>query len=228
MRRPINLQNKLWPNRDGPFVVDYTDKDTYQLGSANGFIVRRLVTGEQLRLRKMSQKELRKYHREFWSASSRLKVYDECAKKENELQDAEMEMRKVALENMELQRIAAELKTKTNANAKAHVEACASMVRLGEASKEKKRREEEYRPRGAMVAETSVLRAESLPDQYAVAFIVVEERTISQRLVVDERMDDSRVTVVQEETEGGNPVPDDSRPDIETDLQEPGMFSARA
>jgi hypothetical protein len=94
-----------------------------------------------------------------------LKVYDECAKKENE----EMEMRKVALENMELQKIAAELKTKTNANANANadVEACASMVRLGEASKEKKRREEEYRPRGAMIAETSVLRAESLPDQYA-------------------------------------------------------------
>jgi hypothetical protein len=86
-----------------------------------------------------------------------LKVYDECAKKENELHDAEMEMRKVALENMELQRIAAELKTKTNANANADIEACASMVRLGEASKEKKRREEEYRPRDAMVAETSVL-----------------------------------------------------------------------
>jgi hypothetical protein len=36
------------------------------------------------------------------------------------------------------------------------------------------------------------------------------------------------VAVVQEEMEGGNPVPDDSRPDIETDLQESGMFSARA
>jgi hypothetical protein len=184
MQKPINLRYKLWPNWDGPFVVDYTDKDTYQLGSANGFIVRRLVNGEGL------------------------KVYDECVKKENELDDGEMEMRKVALENMELQRLAAELKTKTNANAnakaKADVEACASMVRLGEASKENKRREEEYRPRGAMVAETSVLRAESLPDQYAaVAFIVVKERTMSQRLVVDERMDDSRVAVVREEMEPG-------------------------
>jgi hypothetical protein len=51
---------------------------------------------------------------------------------------------------------------------------------------------------------------------------------MSQRLVVDERMDDSRVALEQEEMEGGNPVPDDSLPDIETDLQEPGMFSARA
>jgi hypothetical protein len=51
---------------------------------------------------------------------------------------------------------------------------------------------------------------------------------MSQRLLVDQRMDDSRVAVVQEETEGGNPVPDDSRPDIETDLKEPDMFSARA
>ena len=148
MRKPINLRNKLWPSWDGPFVVvDYTDKDTYQLGSANGYIVRRLVNGE--RLRKLSEKELRKYRGEFWNASSRLKVYDQRAKMENELHDADMEMRKVALENMELQRIAAELKAKANADAdakaKADAEARASMVRLAEASKEKKRKEEEYR-----------------------------------------------------------------------------------
>jgi len=54
-----------------------------------------------------------------------------------------MEMRKVALENMELQRIAAGLKTKAttdaNAKAKSDAEARASMVKLAEASKEKKR-----------------------------------------------------------------------------------------
>jgi hypothetical protein len=68
---------------------------------------------------------------------------------ENELHDADMEMRKVALENMELQRIAAELKAKANADAnakaKADAEARASMVKLADASKEKKRKEEEYR-----------------------------------------------------------------------------------
>jgi len=47
---------------------------------------------------------LRKYRGEFWNASSRLKVYDELVKKENKLHDAEMEIRKVALENMELQK----------------------------------------------------------------------------------------------------------------------------
>ena len=45
-----------------------------------------------------------------------------------------------------------------------------------------------------------------------------KERIVSRRLVADERMDDSRVAVVQEEMEGGNPVGDDSRPDIETDF----------
>jgi hypothetical protein len=59
------------------------------------------VNGE--RLRKLSEKELRKYRGEFWNASSRLKVYDERVK-ENKLHDADMEMRKVALENMELQK----------------------------------------------------------------------------------------------------------------------------
>jgi hypothetical protein len=47
MRRPINLQNKLWPNRDGPFVVDYTDKDTYQFkGSARRQWIYRATTCE--------------------------------------------------------------------------------------------------------------------------------------------------------------------------------------
>jgi len=46
----------------------------------------------------------------------------------------------------------------------------------------------------------------------------LKERIVSRRLVADERMDDSRVAVVQEEMEGGNPVGDDSRPDIETDF----------
>ena len=47
MRKPINFRNKLWPKWDGPFVVvDYTDQNTYQLGSANGYVIRRLVNGE--------------------------------------------------------------------------------------------------------------------------------------------------------------------------------------
>lgn len=45
-----------------------------------------------------------------------------------------------------------------------------------------------------------------------------KERIVLRRPVVDERMDDSRVAVVQEEMEGGNLVLDDSRPDIEMDF----------
>ena len=43
----------------------------------------------------------------------------------------------------------------------------------------------------------------------------LKEGIVSRRLVVDERMDFDRVAVVQE-MEGGNRVPDDSRPDLET------------
>ena len=50
MRKPINLKNKIWPKWDGPFVVlEYTDKDTYQLGSSNGYVVRNLTNGERIR-----------------------------------------------------------------------------------------------------------------------------------------------------------------------------------
>jgi hypothetical protein len=104
------------------------------------------VNGE--RLRKLSEKELRKYRGEFWHASSRLKVYDKRVKKENELHDADMEMRKVALENMRLQKEAAELRAKADADAEAkaqaNAEARASMVRLSEASAKRKKIEKEY------------------------------------------------------------------------------------
>jgi len=79
MRKPINLKNKMWPKWDGPFVVlEYTDKNTYQLGSSNGYVVRNLVNGE--RIRKLSSKELKRYRGGFWHASGRLKANDERAK----------------------------------------------------------------------------------------------------------------------------------------------------
>ena len=147
MRKPINLKNKLWPKWDGPFVVlEYTDQNTYQLGSSNGYVVRNLVNGE--RIRKLTAKELKKYQGGFWHASGRLKVYDEKAKRENELHDAEMAMRKVALANMEAQRKAAELKAQREVDhremEKAEKEAREGMVRLAEATKERRRKEEEY------------------------------------------------------------------------------------
>jgi hypothetical protein len=147
MRKPINIRNKLWPKWDGPFVVvDYTDKNTYQLGSANGYIVRRLINGE--RLRKLSEVELREYRGQFWHASCRLKTYDEKAKRERDLHEAEVEMRKVTLENMKLQKVAAELRVQADADAAAKAEANAavraSMEQLAEANTERTRKEKEY------------------------------------------------------------------------------------
>ena len=148
MRRPINLKNKLWPKWDGPFVVlEYTDQNTYQLGSLNGYVVRNLVNGE--RIRKLTEKELKKYRGGFWHTSGRLKMYDEKAKRENELHDAEMAMRKVALANMEAQRKAAELKAQREVDhremEKAEKEAREGMVRLAEATKVRRQKEEDYR-----------------------------------------------------------------------------------
>jgi hypothetical protein len=170
MRKPINLQNKLWPKWDGPFVVvDYTDKNTYQLGSANGYIIRRLVNGE--RLRKLSENELKKYRGQFWHASNRLKVYDERAKKENELHDADMEMRKVALENMRIQKEAVEIKMKADvdaeAKAQADAQARASMARLSEASAKRKKIGKEYDDAelAAKLEETRVTEKENSPSQ---------------------------------------------------------------
>jgi len=147
MRKPINLKNKIWPKWDGPFVVlEYTDKSTYQLGSSNGYVIRNLVNGE--RIRKLSLKELKRYRGGFWHSSERLKKNDERAKKENELHEADMAMRKVALANMEAQRKAAELKAQKNADheaiEKAKKEARENMVKLAEATKIRKEKETEY------------------------------------------------------------------------------------
>jgi len=147
MRKPINLKNKLWPKWDGPFVVlEYTDKDTYQLGSSNRYVVRNLVNGA--RIRKLSSNELKKYRGGFWHASGRLKAVDERAKRENELHEAEMAMRKVALANMEAQRKAAELKAQRNADRgaieKGDKEARENIVKLAEAAKMHKEKEAEY------------------------------------------------------------------------------------
>ena len=147
MRRPINLKNKIWPKWDGPFVVlEYTDKNTYQLGSSNGYVVRNLINGE--RIRKLSLKELKRYRGGFWHASGRLKANDERAKRENELHDAEMAMKKVALANMEAQRKAAELKAQRNADRdavkRADEEARENMVKLAEATKLRKEKEAKY------------------------------------------------------------------------------------
>src|SRR4030095_13046958 len=73
--RSIEQETKLHPKWDGPFVVlGSTDKDVYQLATANGYILKNLVN--IARLHKLSADECEKYSGEFWNASRRLKVQD--------------------------------------------------------------------------------------------------------------------------------------------------------
>jgi hypothetical protein len=79
MRAPLNRKTKLHPRWDGPFViVDSSDKDVYQLSTANGHVLENLVN--VVRLRKLDEDEQKLYTGEFWSASSRLKLRDERAR----------------------------------------------------------------------------------------------------------------------------------------------------
>jgi hypothetical protein len=71
MRSPINRLSKLHPVWEGPFVVlDCTDSDTYQLASANSYILRNLTNKKCLRRLKPEERVL--YADEFWAASHRL------------------------------------------------------------------------------------------------------------------------------------------------------------
>jgi len=82
MRLPLNQKSKLHPRWEGPFVIlDSTEKDVYQLGTANGHILENLVNIE--RLRKLDADERKQYTGDFWEASERLKLYDERARNQN-------------------------------------------------------------------------------------------------------------------------------------------------
>ena len=79
MRTPLNRKSKLYPKWDGPFVIlASTDKDVYQLATANGHIINNLVN--QARLRKLDETERKRYTGDFWEASKRLRLYDKQAK----------------------------------------------------------------------------------------------------------------------------------------------------
>ena len=79
MREPLNRRSKLHPRWDGPFVViSATDKDVYQLATANGCRLPNLVN--IARLRKLDQAECKRYTEDFWDASSRLKLHNRIAK----------------------------------------------------------------------------------------------------------------------------------------------------
>jgi transposase InsO family protein/uncharacterized protein (UPF0335 family) len=103
MRNIPNPKSKLHPQWDGPFVVlDVSDKDTYQLATANGYIVKNLINGA--RIRKLTADERTKYQNEFWNASERLKLHDRRAEREQQLHEVNKRLKEATLENLQAQR----------------------------------------------------------------------------------------------------------------------------
>ena len=123
MREVLNRKTKLHPKWDGPFVVlDSTDKDTYQLATANGYTIRNLVNG--VRLRRLTSDERGEYASEFWEASARLRSHDERAARENLLHDVEIKLRQATTDHLEAQ--------------KARADPSEHMQRIAELSKKKR------------------------------------------------------------------------------------------
>jgi hypothetical protein len=68
MRKPLNRKSKLHPRWDGPFIIlGATNKDVYQLATANGYTLPNLhnIT----RLKKLDKNERIRYAGDFWDAS---------------------------------------------------------------------------------------------------------------------------------------------------------------
>jgi hypothetical protein len=102
MRAPINQKSKLHPKWDGPFIVlASTNKHTYQLASANGYVIRNLIN--ETRIRKLSLEECKQYTGEFWEASKRLRSQDLSAKHQRELHDIDVQLRKATTDQLEAQ-----------------------------------------------------------------------------------------------------------------------------
>ena len=103
MRKPLNRKSKLHPKWDGPFVIlAATNRDTYQVATANGYVLQNLVNEQ--RLRKLSTDEAAEYKNQFWAASSRLRLHDKLAKQRQELHDLDVQLRKLTTEHLEAQK----------------------------------------------------------------------------------------------------------------------------
>ena len=104
MRVTLNRKSKLHPPWDGPFVVlDSTDKDTYQLATANGHILENVVNAD--RLRKLNETERKQYTGDFWAASERLKLHDKRARDQTELHDLDVKLKNATIANLEAQKL---------------------------------------------------------------------------------------------------------------------------
>ena len=102
MREPLNRKSKIHPQWDGPFIVlGSSDGDPYQLDTANGYVLKNLVNVQ--RLCKLNQEERKKYKDDFWEASNRLRSQDEQARKDRELKNIDIQLRKATLEHLQAQ-----------------------------------------------------------------------------------------------------------------------------
>ena len=101
MREPLNRKSKLHPTV--PFVViASTDKDVYQLATANGYKLPNLI--DVARLRKLDKTERQRYAEDFWDASSRLRLHDRVAKEQSELNDVNKRLAEATQRHLEDQR----------------------------------------------------------------------------------------------------------------------------
>ena len=124
--RIISQDSKIHPKWDGPFLVlASSEKDVYQLATANGYTLQKLVN--IARLRKLSIDECAKYTGEFWNASERLKSQNERARQEQALIDVNKRLGEATIEHLEAQ--------------KAHAspsDISKSMAKIAEVAKEKR------------------------------------------------------------------------------------------
>ena len=82
-------------------MLDFTDNDSYQLATANGYVLQTLTN--VARLQKLSSDEVTCYTGEFWHASSRFRLYDQLAKQQSELHDLDVALRKATMAHLEAQ-----------------------------------------------------------------------------------------------------------------------------
>jgi hypothetical protein len=103
MREPLSRKSKLHPRWDGPFVVvGSSEKDVFQLATANGYKLPHLHN--IARLRKLNKEERARYAGDFWDASNRLKLHDRIAKEQSELNDVNIRLAEATRQHLQDQR----------------------------------------------------------------------------------------------------------------------------
>jgi hypothetical protein len=102
MREPLNRKSKLHPRWDGRFVIGSSEKDVFQLATANGYKLPHLHN--IARLRKLNKEERARYTEDFWDASNRLKLHDRIAREQSELNDVNIRLAEATRQHLQDQR----------------------------------------------------------------------------------------------------------------------------